>query len=126
MTRGRPIPGEGPGFRVPGGRLRRLSNAELDALVEEATADCYNPSEQATGLFTMIDENLTLPFQSEVLGVSVTVDELDITDRDEVVVRCRRGSEREWLSVLNVPLPDPPPDGWRWVEAYRYWARGGS
>ena len=25
--------------------------------------------------------------------------------------------------ILNLPLPSPPPTGWEWIEAYRYWAR---
>jgi hypothetical protein len=39
-------------------------------LVGEATVDCYNEYEQATGLFTMIEEHLAIPFQTEVLGVA--------------------------------------------------------
>jgi len=50
-----------------------LSRARLDALVEEATVDCYNEDEQLTGLYTMIDENLAVPFTTQVLGVEVTV-----------------------------------------------------
>ncbi len=40
----------------------RLSKAELDRLVEEAIVDCYNESEQATGLYTKIEDHLQLPF----------------------------------------------------------------
>lgn len=117
--------GEGEASHTPIRRRRpHQSKVELDVLVEEATIDCYDESEQATGLYTMIDEHLTLPFQTMVLGVDVTVDEIDITDRDAVVVRCRRGSESQWLPVLDLPLPDPPPVGWRWIEAYRHWACG--
>ena len=35
--------------------------ARLDAMVEEAIVDCYNEYEQATGLFTMIADNLAVP-----------------------------------------------------------------
>jgi len=38
--------------------LCRLGKARFEAMVEEATVDCYNPSEQATGWLTMIEENL--------------------------------------------------------------------
>ena len=51
----------------------RLSKAALDRLVEEAIVDCYNESEQATGLYTMIEEHLKVPFETEVLGVPVKV-----------------------------------------------------
>jgi hypothetical protein len=26
-------------------------------------------------------------------------------------------------SRLELPLRDPPPTGWEWIEAYRRWAR---
>lgn len=40
-----------------------ISKAELDALIEEATVDCYNEEEQITGLFTMLAG--TSPFRSK-------------------------------------------------------------
>ena len=64
-------------------RPRRLtSKARLDKLVEEATVDCYNESEQATGLYTMIEDNLALPFETIVLGVRVIVERVQLTRRD--------------------------------------------
>ncbi|MEU4481720.1 hypothetical protein AB0F68_27200 [Micromonospora sp. NPDC023966] len=47
--------------------------AELDALVGEATVDAYDDDEQLSGLFTMIEDNLAVPFTTQVLGVEVTV-----------------------------------------------------
>ena len=117
--------GEGGASRAPRDhKSRRLSKKKLEALVEEATVDAHDESEQVTGLYTMIEEHLTLPFQTWVLGVDVTVDKLDITERGDIVARCRRGSEHQWLPMLELPLPDPHPHGWEWIEVYRYWARG--
>jgi hypothetical protein len=45
-----------------------LSKARLDELVEEAIVDCYNESEQVTGLHTMIEDNLAIPFETTVLA----------------------------------------------------------
>ncbi len=104
----------------------RLSRAALDRLVEEATVDCYNESEQATGLYTMIEENLTVPFETQVFGTAVVVEAIDITDRDEIVAVCRRGRERQRIGLLDLPLPSPPPAGTQWIAAYRHWAKGGS
>jgi hypothetical protein len=41
----------------------RLSKARLDELVEEALVDAYGESEQAAGFYTMIENDLRLPFQ---------------------------------------------------------------
>ncbi len=105
-------------------RPRTLGKARLEALAEEATVDAYNESEQATGWLTMFEEHLALPFDTKVLGVDVTVEKIDLSNRDDVIVVCRRGKERQSLPILELPLPSPPPPGWEWIEAYRHWARG--
>lgn len=100
------------------------SPEELRTLVEEATVDCYDESEQVTAFYTAIEESLALPFRASVLGMDVTVDALDLSDTGEIVAVCRRDRERQRIAVLDLPRPDPPPGGWEWIEAYRYSARG--
>ncbi|MGH9367176.1 MAG: calcium-binding protein [Thermoanaerobaculia bacterium] len=94
-------------------------------MVEEAIVDAYGESEQAVGLFTMIEDNLGLPFETKLLGVDVKVEHVDMNDADEIVAVCRRGRDRQSVSILDLPLPSPKPAGWEWIEAYRWWARGG-
>jgi Calcium binding len=48
------------------------SARQLDKLIEEATVDAYDEEQQATGFFTMIEENLALPFRTRVLGIEVS------------------------------------------------------
>ena len=98
-----------------------LSKAQLDAMVEEATVDCYNEDEQATGLFTLIEDNLAVPFATEVLGVSVTVESVDLTDASQIVAICTRDRARQVIPIVDLPLPTPPPEGSEWIDAYRHW-----
>lgn len=93
-------------------------------MVEEATTDCHDECEAVSGFFTMLEDNLALPFETTVLGVAVTVERIDLTERDEIVAICVRGSVRQKLSILDVPLPSLPPGGAEWIEAYRYWMKG--
>ena len=65
----------------------------------------------------------TLPFETEVLGVTVRVEKIDITDDDAIVAVCRRGKHRLTVPILELPLPKPAPFGAEWVEAYRRWRR---
>ena len=95
---------------------------ELDALIEQATIDCYNDHEQITGLFTMIDEHLAVPFDTEVLGVTVTVTKVDLTIDHEIIAICRRDTHKQTIPILHLPLPAPP-DGAEWIEGYRRWSR---
>lgn len=95
----------------------RIPAARLDALIEEAIVDAYTEAEQAVGFHATIEQHLALPFETVVLGAPVTAE-------GGLVVICCRGRERQAIQILELPLPDPPPAGWEWVEAYRQWARG--
>jgi hypothetical protein len=101
----------------------KRTDYQVDALIEEATVDCYNDEEQITGLFTMIDEHLALPFETEVLGVPVTVTKIDLTIAHEIVAICHRDGHKQAIPILDLPLPAPAPDGADWIEAYRRWQR---
>ena len=97
-------------------------NATLEAMIEQATVDAYGDDEQLTGLYTMIEDNLAVPFTTTVLGAGVTVRKVDLTD-DGIVAVCTRGRHRQKIDLLDVPLPTPPPDGAEWIDAYRHWTR---
>jgi hypothetical protein len=90
-------------------------------MIEEATVDCYNESELVTGWFTMIEDNLAVPFETAVLGVQVRVERIDLSLSEQIVAICKRGKERQALPILDLPLPQPPPVGAEWIEAYRGW-----
>jgi Calcium binding len=98
-----------------------LSRAELDELVADAVVDAYGDDEQLSGLYTMIEDNLAVPFETTVLGVEVTVREVDLR-ADDIVAICHRGRDRQAIGILDLPLPDPPPEGAEWIAAYRLWA----
>jgi hypothetical protein len=59
------------------------SDAELDALVEQATVDAYDEYEQLASLHVVIKEHLAVPF-------------------------CSRGKQRQAIGILDLPLPIPP------------------
>jgi hypothetical protein len=107
-----------------GGRRQELPAAKLDALIEEATVDAYGESEQTTGFYTMLEEHLAMPFKTEVLDMEVIVERLDMTDDDRIVAVCARGKSRQRIPIIELPLPDPPPKGSEWIQAYRRWAKG--
>jgi Calcium binding len=94
---------------------------DFDAMVEEATVDAYNESEQITGLFTMIEDNLEVPFNTKVLGATVTVKRLDLDRREQIVAICSRAGKRQAIPILELPLPSPRPVGSEWIDSYRHW-----
>ena len=104
-------------------RPSKLTAARLDKLIEEATVDAYDASEQLVGLYTLMEDSLALPFKTQVLGVDVSVERIELTEADEIVAICTRSRMRQAIPILKLPLPTPPPQGAEWIEAYRRWAR---
>jgi hypothetical protein len=99
--------------------------AQLDALIEEATVDCHNEEEQISGFFDVIEENLTLPFTTQILGVEASVTAIEMDDYGRITVVCERNGEQQRIDLLDLPLPSPPPSGAEWIAAYRHWLEGG-
>ena len=116
-TRARPVRG------VMSSPRPKPSTKLLDAMIEEAIVDAYNDEEQITGLFTMLEEHLALPFDTEMLGITVTVTKIDLTAGNEIVAICRRDAHKQTIPILDLPLPAPRPDGAEWIDAYRRWRR---
>ena len=108
---------------TPKKTVRRVAGVDPDQLIEEATVDAHDESEQVTGLYTMMEEHLELPFRTRVLGMEVTVDAIDLNEADQVVAVCSRDGDRQVIGILDLPLLAPPPRGAEWIEAYRRWAR---
>jgi hypothetical protein len=102
-------------------KLNRPRKTRLDRLIEEAIVDAYGESEQAVGLYTMIEKHLALPLETMVLGVPVTVVRVDLTRRDEIVAVCRRAGVRQTVPILDLPLPSRRPAGAEWIDACRRW-----
>jgi hypothetical protein len=102
----------------------RLSKARLDELVEEALVDAYGESEQVTAFYTMMENALRLPFETEILGMTVIVEGLDITDDYRLVAVCRKDRAKQQISLSELSLPSPLPKGAEWIVAYRYWRTG--
>ena len=112
------------GKDTPAKRDPRLSRARINELIEEALIDAYGESEQAASFYTMMENDLQLPFETEILGVAASVESIDITNDDELVAICRKGKTKQRISLMELPLPSPLPKGAEWIIAYRYWRAG--
>jgi len=99
--------------------MPELSDEELDALVEEATVDAYGDDEQLGGFAVMIEDNLEVPFETTILGMTVTVRKITQAESG-IVADCVRDGHHQAISVLDLP----PPKGAQWIAAYRHWAGG--
>jgi hypothetical protein len=41
-----------------------------------------------------------------------------------IVAACVRDGHHQVISVLDLPLPEPPPMSAQWIAAYRHWTGG--
>jgi hypothetical protein len=110
--------------RDPDTNLPSFSKAKLEKLIEEGVVDAYGEGEQVGGFLAMMEEHLALPFSTNVLGVDVVVEKVDMTRDGQIVVICRHGKTRQGIGILDLPLPTPAPGGAEWITAYRHWRRG--
>jgi hypothetical protein len=104
--------------------VSRSKREVLDALIAEATVDCYNESECITGFYTMLEDSLAAPFHTVVLGADVWVTGVDLTEDGQITAVCTRSKAKQRIPILDLPLPTPPPQGAQWIDAYRRWANG--
>jgi len=96
-----------------------LSARKLDKMIEEATVDCYDELEQASGFYTMIEDHLAVPFATQVLGVEVSVVGVEMDDNGSLKAVCERNGKRQLIGLIDLQLPKPPPSGAEWIAAYR-------
>lgn len=116
-------------FQCPSNRSLRwlavaeLSEADVEELVGQAIVDAYGDDEQTAGFYSVISDNLALPFTTKVLGVEASVERVDVTGSGIVAI-CARGPDRQAIPILDLMLPVPPPLGSEWIAAYRHRAGG--
>src|SRR5260221_13271186 len=98
--------------------MDKLSKAELDEMIAEATVDCHDGDEARSGFLAMLQDELLVPFTTAVLGVEVTVERVTFSG-EQIVAVCSRDKARQAIGILDLPLPSPEPEGAAWIEAYR-------
>ena len=97
--------------------------ADLEALIEEITVDCYGEEEELTGFLTYLEDALERPVEATVVGVPVIIVGVDCPAGAlrGLVARCRRDGADYEVSLLDVALPRGSELA-RVLAAYRYWA----
>jgi hypothetical protein len=105
-----------------GRKAKNHGRARLDALIEEATVDCWGQEEQRTGLLTMIEDQVVCPFRAKVIGEEVTVLEFELTEHGcGLLAVCERKGKKYRVDLNSLEWVKPLPAGFEWIEAFQAW-----
>jgi hypothetical protein len=101
-----------------------MDEARLKALLEEATAHCYDEEDEFWGVFAALMRGLSYPLQARMQGEDVTLVGLDGHTSDlhvGVIALVLKGDQERTVSLSNLEILDPDPASAEWLAAYRYW-----
>ena len=101
-----------------------MDQKRLEALLEEATVDCYDEEEEFAGILVTLDENIQFPLQAKVLGQVVEVIGLDQARsslRRGILATVRTGDQESRFPLSELEFINPDPTSAEWLAMYRYW-----
>lgn len=101
----------------------RTERTRLQALIDEATTDSLDESDEHVGLLGMVREEVTCPFRARLRGEDVECLRLEWPKNGygvEAVCRTARGKLRT-VDIGDLALVEPLPKGYPWIEAYLTW-----
>jgi hypothetical protein len=100
--------------------ISMLGNKRYDEMVEDATVDCHDMSEEIAGFLAMLQENTDMPFDAQVVGCDVKVIDFAM-DNNRVLAKVTRDN-----STFRVDLRDVAVEARQsqeWVATYQRWRK---
>ncbi len=97
--------------------------SKLRALIDEATTDSNDESDEHAGLLGMIREEVSCPFRARIQGEEVECTRFEWPKKGyslNAVCQTRKGRTRI-VDISLLEWPDSLPDGHEWIEAYLAW-----
>ena len=107
------------------GESGRLDANRLRALIDQATSDSNDESDEHAGLLGMIREEVACPFRARVQGEDVECVRFEwpkVGDGLNAICRSQKGKSRT-VDVGSLEWTDPLPKGHEWIEAYLAWRK---
>jgi hypothetical protein len=101
----------------------RSNPSRIQALIDEATTDSNDESDEHAGLLGMIRQEVTCPFPARVHGEAVECVRFEWPKKGyglNALCRTRTGKTRV-VDIADLEWIDPLPNGYQWIEAYFAW-----
>ncbi len=101
----------------------KYDRSKLRALIDEATTDSNDESDEHAGLLGMIREEVACPFQARIQGEDVECTRFEWPKKGyslNAVCQTRKGKTRI-VDISLLEWSDSLPEGHKWIEAYLAW-----
>jgi len=101
----------------------KYDRSKLRALIDEATTDSNDESDEHAGLLGMIREEVACPFRARIQGEDVECTRFEWPKKGyslNAVCQTRKGKTRI-VDISLLEWPDSLPEGHKWIEAYLAW-----
>jgi hypothetical protein len=97
--------------------------SKLRALIDEATTDSTDESDEHAGLLSMIREEVVCPFKARLQGEDVEVLRFEWPKKGYGLnAVCRSGKGKlQVVDITALQWVDPLPEGYQWIEAFFAW-----
>jgi hypothetical protein len=96
---------------------------KIQALIDQATTDSVDESDEHVGLLGMIREEVACPFRARIQGAEVECLRLEWPKKGyglNAVCRTHIGKIRV-VDIDKLEWVEPLPTGYQWIEAYFAW-----
>ena len=109
------------------GKSIRFNHARLRALIDEATFDSNDESDEYAGLLGMIREEVACPFRARLQGEDTECVRFERPKRGyglNAICRGQNGNGKpRTVDIGCLEWIDPLPKGYEWIEAYLAWRK---
>lgn len=98
------------------------NDRRLRAMIDRATRDSLDESDEHAGLLSVIREEVACPFAARIDGEDVECIRLDWPPRGYGLhAVCRTDSGTRVVDISKLELVEPFPRGHDWIDAYLAW-----
>ncbi len=99
-----------------------LDRKRLRRLIDQATNDSSDESEEHTGLLGMIREEVQVPFKVKVEGELVECQRFEVPRNGfGLNAVCKASGKTRVVDISRLEWVDPLPQGHEWIDAYFAW-----
>lgn len=97
-----------------------MQSNNLDQIIEDATIDAYDISEQISGFQVLLEDADICPFAAQLSGKSVTIIRIKVKN-DRLFGIYRYGGVKHTIDLLDLKF-DPKMKGYQYLAAYKKWS----